>query len=51
VSLALYLPDPIFQNYRLLYLRLLEWGPKKNTSPKKDVDQTSWEPTKTIRII
>jgi len=41
VSLALYLPDHIFQNYRLLYLRLFEWGHKKSNPTKKDVDQSS----------
>lgn len=41
VWIALYLPDHIFQNYRLAYLRLFEWGHKKSGPIKKDMNQSS----------
>jgi len=40
VTLALYLPDRAFQNYRLQYLRLFKEGRKKPLV-EKDVDQPS----------
>jgi SAM-dependent methyltransferase len=40
VSLALYFPDHIFQNYRFKYLQLFEWGSKKRGLTRDDIDNS-----------